>query len=135
MLQGSPGSRLRQLLSHRFDWHVLTFPNEPPEKRKKKVFILILTLHARHIPKWLFLVHFSFFSLSYLISNLLLSLSLLPSTPPSRLCFFFSLPPLDQCPLCHQEMYKPSLSTPPRCVLPGVPRALSLSMESTRDIR
>lgn len=61
MLQGSPGSRLRQLLSHRFDWHVLTFPNEPPEKRKKKVFILILTLHARHIPKWLFLVHFSFF--------------------------------------------------------------------------
>lgn len=54
---------------------------------------------------------------------------------PTLSVSFFSLPPLDQCPLCHQEMYKPSLSTPPRCVSPGAPRALSLSMESTRDIR
>lgn len=53
----------------------------------------------------------------------------------SFLLFFPHPLPLDQCPLCHQEMCKLRLSTPPQSVLPGVPQALSLSMESTRDTR
>lgn len=74
------------------------------------------------------------YSLSF--SILLACLSFHPSSYFSIfLVFFFSFLPLDQCPLCHQEMYKLSLSTPPRCVLPGAPLAHNLSMESTRDIR
>lgn len=77
---------------------------------------------------------FPFFSLPLLICLPPLSLYLNLSLCLHLLMFFFLLP-LDQCPLCHQEMYKPRLSTPLLCALPGLPRARSLSMESTRDIR
>lgn len=110
----------------RFDWHVLTSPNEPP-KKKRKLHPDSHTVNQAglKVP----VVHFQV--LFRLLSHLALSFFFSPTLSVS----FFSLPPLDQCPLCHQEMYKPSLSTPPRCVSPGAPRALSLSMESTRDIR
>lgn len=127
LLQGSPGSRLRRTLSHPV-WLACSYlPKWAPQKKEEA-------------PSWFShcksgwaesacCTFSSSFSASYLISLSLFFFS------PTLSVSFFSLPPLDQCPLCHQEMYKPSLSTPPRCVSPGAPRALSLSMESTRDIR
>lgn len=78
--------------------------------------------------------HYSHFLSSFAYLSAPLSLYLNLSLCLHLLMFFFLLP-LDQCPLCHQEMYKPRLSTPLLCALPGLPRARSLSMESTRDIR
>lgn len=126
LLQGSPGSRLRRTLSHPV-WLACSYLPKwaPQKKRKLHPDSHTVNQAGLKVP----VVHFQV--LFRLLSHLALSFFFSPTLSVS----FFSLPPLDQCPLCHQEMYKPSLSTPPRCVSPGAPRALSLSMESTRDIR
>lgn len=118
-----------------FDWRVLTSLNEPKVKKK----MLQPYSHALNESglKGL-VVNFLYLSHQYSLSLLSLSVCLylhLSSSFTLFLVLFFLFLPLDQCPLCHQEMYKLRLSTPPLCVLPGAPQAHSLSMVSTRDIR
>lgn len=115
-LEAARGSR-----SHtRFDWHVLTSPNEPNFKADSHAVNQGRTACTSFLP-------FPSIPISSPLSPVSLPVCLGPP-PPTRL-------PRHQCPLSRQETCKPRPSTQPRCVLPGVPPALSLSMESTRDIR
>lgn len=114
--QASPGSRLRLPLSHPL-WLARSFL--PEWAQIKEIASGCFSRSKRGSSKSA--------SCSFLLCFI--------SFPLSHYSHFSSLSHLDQCPLCHQETCKPRLSTPLRCVLPGVPRALSLSMESTRDIR